>query len=81
MTGIQTAIITRGIIENAYNYKEYRQLIDNLLEKNRTTGENHSEKMLHYTKMNVHRMKRSDKQIELKDELLEKLQNIERPMI
>lgn len=81
MTGVKTAIITRGIIENAYDYKEYRELIDHLLEKNRTTGENHSEKMLHYTKMNVHRMRRLDKQIELKDELLEKLQNIERPMI
>ncbi|MDX1641438.1 MAG: thioredoxin family protein [Balneolaceae bacterium] len=81
MTGVQTAIITRGVIENAYNYKEYRELIDNLLENNKTTGENHSEKMLHYTKMNVHRMRRLDKQIDLKEELIEKLQNVDRSMI
>lgn len=81
MTGVKTAIITRGIIENAYNYEEYRQFIDDLLKKNRTTGENHSEKMLHYTKMNVHRMKRLDRQTELVEELAEKLQNINRPMI
>lgn len=81
MTGIKTATITRGTIENAYNYKEYRELIEFLLEKNKTTGENHSELMLHYTKMNVHRMRRLDKQIELKDELVRRLQNITRPMI
>lgn len=81
MTGIKTATITRGTIENAYNYEEYRELIENLLKRNKTSGENHSEKMLHYTKMNVHRMRRLDKQIELRDELIEKLQNVSRPMI
>lgn len=81
MTGIKTAIITRGIIENAYDYEEYCELIDNQLEKNKTTGENHSEKMLHYTKMNVYRMRRLDQQIELKEELIERLADLGRSMI
>ncbi len=81
MTGVKTAIITRGIIENAYDYTEYRELIDNQLERNKTTGENHSEKMLHYTKMNVHRMRRLDKQIELKDELIKQLEDLDRSLI
>lgn len=80
MTDVKTAIINRGIVENAYTYAEYRELIDNLMEKNKTTGENHSESMLHYTKMNVHRMKRLDKQIELKEELVQRLQNLDRSL-
>ncbi len=80
MTDVKTAIINRGIVENAYTYEEYRELIDNLLANDKTTGENHSESMLHYTKMNVHRMKRLDKQIELKEELVQKLENLDRSL-
>lgn len=80
MTDIKTAIITRGTIENAFTYDEYRELIDKLLRQDKTTGENHSESMLHYTKMNVHRMKRLDKQIDLKEELIHKLENLDRSL-
>ncbi len=80
MTDVKTAIINRGILENAYNYEEYRELVDRLLGKNKTTGENHSESMLHYTKMNVHRMKRLDMQIALKEDLVQKLENLDRSL-
>lgn len=80
MTDIKTAIINRGIIENAFTYDEYRELVDNLLANDKTTGENHSESMLHYTKMNVHRMKRLDKQVDLNDELVQKLGNLDRSL-
>jgi len=81
MTEVRTAPITRDIIENAYSYDEYRELIDKLLKEGKTSGENHSESMLHYTKMNVHRMKRLDKHTGLSDEIRTRLENIERPMI
>lgn len=81
MTEVKTTCITRNIIENAYTYGEYRQLIDNLLMAGKTTGENHSESMLHYTKMNVHRMSRIDKRTPLTEELLNRLQQVARPMI
>lgn len=80
MTEVRTAIITRDIIENAYSYDEYRELIDNLLKEGKTTGENHSESMLHYTKMNVHRMKRLDRRTELSDKIRTRLEKVERPM-
>ena len=80
MKDVKTAIINRGTVENAYTYEEYRELVDNLLANEKTTGENHSESMLHYTKMNVHRMKRLDKRGKLKDELIEKLDSLERPL-
>ncbi len=81
MTEVKTTTITRDIIENAYSYEEYRELIDDLLKEGKTTGENHSESMLHYTKMNVHRMKRLDRRTDLSDEIRERLEKVERPMI
>jgi hypothetical protein len=77
MTEVKNREIAPEIIENGYTYDEYRQMIDSLLDEGKTTGENHSDAMLHFTKMNVHRMKRHDKRTELKAELVEKLQGIE----
>jgi len=73
-------VITDEVIENAYSYQEYRKLIDNLLAKNKTTGDNHSEAMIHYTKMNMHRMNRLDKRAELSDSLESVLESVSRPM-
>jgi hypothetical protein len=78
MTEVNVSFITRNIIENAYTYQEYRDLIDRLLKEGKTTGENHSESMIHYTKMSVHRMKRLDKHLELSSELKNRLHNLER---
>lgn len=77
MTEVKNREITRDVIEKAYTYDEYRRMVDDLLADNKTTGENHSEAMLHYTTMNVHRMRRHDKRTELKDDLVKKLQNID----
>ncbi|MEB2787056.1 thioredoxin family protein [Algoriphagus persicinus] len=57
----QTLLITPELISSAQNYSEYREMIDQLLAKKKTTGFNHSERNLNYTKMNVQRMKRWDK--------------------
>ncbi|PWN08078.1 thioredoxin family protein [Rhodohalobacter mucosus] len=81
MTEVKSEAITQEIIESAFTYREYRALIDRLLSENKTTGENHSEAMIHYTLMNAHRMRRLDKQIVLKPELREKLEQVDRDMI
>lgn len=81
MTEVRTDAITREVIEKALTYDEYRTLINNLLTRNKTTGENHSEAMIHYTLMNVHRMKRLDRQIKLLPELVGAVENIDRDMI
>ncbi len=78
MTEVNVSYLSRNIIENAYTYQEYRDLIDSLLREGKTTGENHSESMIHYTKMSVHRMKRLDKHLTLSDELEHRLQNLDR---
>lgn len=81
MTEVIAQTILHNLTDRVYHYQEYRKLVEHLLEENKTTGENHSEAMLHYTKMNVHRMKRLDKTITLTEELRERLRDIEVPMI
>lgn len=81
MTELKTKAITPELISSAYTYQQYRDLIERLLSERKTTGENHSEVMIHYTNMNHHRMKRLDKTIELKPELVEKLKNFDREVI
>lgn len=56
--------------EEAITYIAYRELIANLLAEGKTTGPDHSEAMLHYTKMNVQRMNRVEKTAVLTEELL-----------
>jgi hypothetical protein len=72
--------VTRDVIERAMSYEEFRLLTDRLLVDNKTTGSNHSEAMLNYTRMNVHRMIRLDKGPDLRPELLELLNQIDRKM-
>lgn len=78
MAEVRFKCISRNIIENAFTYEEYRSLINRLLEDSKTTGENHSERMLHYTKMNVHRMNRLDKKTELADDVKHRLASVNR---
>ncbi|MFU8859525.1 MAG: thioredoxin family protein [Cyclonatronaceae bacterium] len=72
--------LNRDIIDGAMSYDEFRLLTDRLLLDNKTTGTNHSEAMLNYTRMNVHRMKRLDKGPDLQPELLQLLNMIDRKM-
>ncbi len=58
------------IFEAGMDYSTYRQLIETLLAAGKTTGSDHSESMLHYTKMNIQRMNRLAQTVVLNDELL-----------
>lgn len=81
MTEVKESTISRDLIQNAYSYEQYRDMIDILLKEGKTTGDNHTDTMIHYTKMNVQRMNRHDKRTELIEELQNKLSEIDRPMI
>lgn len=70
--------IEKSVLDNAYTYGTYRQLIDDLFAKNKTTGEDHSEAMLNYTKLNLSRMNRIDRKSRLTEETIDKLDKIER---
>ena len=66
-------------INCSFTYQEYRNHIDNLFEQGKTTGENQSESMLHYTKMNIQRMKRWEKKFVIGKVLKTKLESLETP--
>lgn len=73
--------ILQSIIDKAYSYPSYRQMIDELFADNKTTGDDHSEAMLDYTKLNLSRMKRLDKKSRLTNETLEELAKMRRSVI
>jgi hypothetical protein len=81
MSSITTTVITPEIISKAMDYDEYRRMIDELLAQDKTTGDNHSEEMVHYTRMNVQRMNRLDKRVELADLLAEELNEIDKDWV
>ncbi|MCA1638868.1 MAG: thioredoxin family protein [Acidobacteria bacterium] len=71
----------KSYLEKSITFAEYLNLIDNLLLEGKTTGENQSEQMFHYGKLNRQRMKRLEKTVKLNDSLKEKLQGVKRKMI
>lgn len=58
------------------SYTDYIDMIEALLEQGKTTGENHSVEMLSYTKLNLSRMKRWNKTLELNKELIDTIEDI-----
>jgi hypothetical protein len=81
MSTIAEQVITPDIVDEAMDYEEYRRMIDELLEQGKTTGSNHSEEMVQYTEMNVQRMNRLDKQVELSDDLVDQLNQVDQSWI
>ena len=68
-------MISEEVVERVYSYSEYRTQVDeNVLKMESSDVE---EKMLHYTKMNVQRMKRIEKTTVLNEELIAALQSVQ----
>ena len=61
------------------HYDEYRNLINHVLEEDKTTGGNEGDDLVNYTRMNVQRMRRLDKTTELDRSFRKKLADVERP--
>ncbi|MGY3053850.1 hypothetical protein ACVWYG_002052 [Pedobacter sp. UYEF25] len=71
MIDYQNIFTTQGI-----NYENYRKLIDDKLAQGLTTGDDDSEFMVDYSKLNVQRMKRLDKTVKLSEDLLTALNHL-----
>ena len=65
--------------DQAISYEAYLEWIDQLLAENKTTGDNHSEAMIHYTVMNRHRMRRIEKYTDLRNDAAAALAEIASP--
>ncbi|WP_212747577.1 thioredoxin family protein [Fodinibius saliphilus] len=81
MSKVSEQVITSKVIEQAMSYKEYRRMIGELLAEDKTTGSDHSEDMIHYTTMNVHRMTRLDKRVTLTDKIKNQLQQLDSKLV
>jgi len=78
MTEKYTNSIKIETFSKGLDYPTYRSLIKSLLSENKTTGSNHSEAMIAYTKMNEQRMNRWDKKINLEAELSNEIAELTR---
>lgn len=61
----------------AYSYQAYRQLIDELLAQGKTTGPQQSADLTEYTRLNVQRMRRLDKTVQLQPALRAALEGLQ----
>jgi hypothetical protein len=62
---------------NSYSYAEYRKLVTDLLFEGKSTGNQQSESLTHYSKLNEARMNRLEKTITIAEDTIQKLQNLE----
>ena len=66
--------------EKKYSYLEYQQLIHQLLDSGKVTGDDQSESLLEYTKLNMHRMHRWEKTFSPNPALVKKIGDLQTPM-
>lgn len=74
-------MISANDLEKAFSYAEYRNLLDTLMAQGKTTGPDQSESMVEYGKMNLQRMQRLEKTVELTEELKSALDNLQEEII
>ncbi len=65
-----------GYWSKSMSYEQYRTLIDDLLAEGKATGPEQSEALVHYSELNVTRMKRIDKTTKVSEELSEVIGNM-----
>ncbi len=64
-----------NLVNQSRSYSEYRKVVDGLILEGKTTGFTQSDKLLEFTKLNVQRMNRLDKTIQLSEQAIAKIQN------
>jgi len=69
------SIVNEALL-NSYSYAEYKEIITNLLAEGKSTGNEQSEDLLHYSTLNQSRLKRLDKTITVPEEISAKLKTI-----
>lgn len=70
------SIVAKALF-NSYSYIEYRKLVTDLLSEGKSTGNEQSESLTNYSKLNEARMNRLEKTIIVSDAVAEKLQNLD----
>jgi hypothetical protein len=73
--------ITKEIIENAYSYSGYRNLLDQLMSDHRTTGPNQEDWLIDYAKLNIARMRKWEKKLEILPSIKAEIEKISESQI
>lgn len=72
---VNLCMISKAHLEKSIGYQNYRELLVNLLKEGKTTGHNQSPEYVEYGKVNVQRMKRLDKTVQLTPETVQFFSN------
>ena len=72
--------IIKNSLRKGISYEQYRKLVSNLLEEERSTGPDQSEALLNYSMLNDKRMSRLDKTIQLSDEVIASVEELQHPV-
>jgi len=70
------SIVAKALF-NSHSYAEYRKLVTDLLSEGKSTGDEQSESLTHYTSLNEARMNRLEKTIKISEETITKLQSLD----
>lgn len=68
--------IIQSALQNSLSYSAYRTLVSKLIDEGKSTGNEQSADLLHYSELNEVRMNRLEKTLKMDSEVLEKLQNL-----
>ena len=74
-------IITQQILDNAYSYEEYKELVQTLIKNNDTTGDSKSEANIYFTKLNAERTKRIEKTTVIDEKFKSEVEKISHPVV
>ncbi|WP_264553227.1 thioredoxin family protein [Flavobacterium sp. N2038] len=70
------SIVAKALF-NSHSYTEYRKLVTDLLLEGKSTGNEQSESLTNYSKLNETRMNRLEKTITISETVISKLQNLD----
>lgn len=68
--------IIQFALQNSVSYSEYRTLVSKLISEGKSTGNEQSADLLHYSELNEVRMKRLEKTLKMDSEVLKTIQNL-----
>jgi hypothetical protein len=74
-------MIADAILDKALSYEEYRKLLHESIQQNKTTGSNQTEQLLAYARLNIQRMNRLDKQVVVTEEFRQAVMRIQKPIV
>lgn len=70
--------IIQNSLKTAQSYNEYKEMVLQLINEGKSTGDNQNENLYNFTKLNNQRMKRLDKQTKLSEDALGKTKRIQK---